>query len=156
MRTTSFFTLVLLGLLQCSGAVLAAEDSFPGVEKLMSEQEFSAAGLDKLTPAEREALNDWLVRYTANEADFISANDPEVKEAKQNTTVSARLVNDFSGWAGKTYFYLDNGQIWQQRLGGTYHYNGEPPEVVFKKNLLGFWYMTVVPTDRGIGVKRIK
>ena len=155
MRIAPFLPLFMSTIVLVSGA-RAAEESFPGIENLMSKQEYVNAGLEKLTPAEREALNDWLVRYTANEADFIRATDPEVKEASQNNVVTARLVNDFSGWSGKTYFYLDNGQIWKQRLNGTYHYTGESPEVTFKKNLLGFWTMTVVSSGMGIGVKRVK
>ena len=156
MPTRPLRSIILLVLLLAGAPLAAKEDSFPGIEKLMSEQEYVAAGLEKLSTEEREALNQWLVRYTANEAGFIRTSDPEVKEVVQNTVVSARLINDFTGWVGKTYFYLDNGQVWQQRLSGTYHYKGEAPEVIFKKNLIGYWTMTVVPSGMGVGVKRIK
>lgn len=152
-RLAAFCT-VFYGLLPVAAS--AEEGSFPGIENLMTWQEFTDAGLDKLTPEERKALNQWLIRYTANEAGFIRATDPEVKQTEQQTVVNARLVKDFSGWDGKTYFYLDNGQVWQQRMTGTYHYSGEAPEVEFKKNFMGYWTMTVLPTGMSVGVKRIK
>ena len=54
-------------------AVVAADERFPGIEKLMSEEEFRAAGLDKLSPAEREVLDRWLLRYTAGDAEVLLA-----------------------------------------------------------------------------------
>ena len=47
---------------------LSDQEQFPGVEALMTEKEFDAAGLDKLSTEERAALNDWLIRYTVGEA----------------------------------------------------------------------------------------
>lgn len=151
----------LLALVLClfasvSLVAAAGDKTFPGVEKLMTEQEYTAAGLDQLSPEQREALNRWLIRYTADEAEFIGSTDTEVKKARQDVSVSARLNESFKGWDGKTKFYLDNGQVWQQRLGGRYHYSGEPPEVLFKKNFLGFWTMTVVKSGMSVGVKRIQ
>ena len=40
----------------------------PDVRVLMTPEEFQAAGLDKLSPQELEALNRWVVRYTAGDA----------------------------------------------------------------------------------------
>jgi hypothetical protein len=34
----------------------------------MTPEEFDASGLEKLSPQEIEALNRWIVRYTAHEA----------------------------------------------------------------------------------------
>ena len=146
-----------LALAAASGSVRAAEEStFPGVEKLMSAEEFSASGLEKLSPAEVKELNRWLIRYTATDAEFIQVTDTEVKEAKKEAQVTARLSENFKGWSGKTRFHLDNGQVWQQRMGGSYHYRGEPPQVQLKQNLFGFWTMTLVDQGVGVGVKRIR
>jgi hypothetical protein len=134
----------------------ADNSSFPGVEKLMTGEEFSASGLDKLSPAEVDALNQWLIRYTATDAEFIQTSDVEVKQAKKDAIISARLSESFKGWSGKTRFHLDNGQVWQQRMAGGYHYRGEPPAVELKKNLFGFWTMTLVDQGVGVGVKRIR
>ena len=154
------FTLLLVTLVvlaAATGSPQAADNSsFPGVEKLMTGDEFSAAGLDQLSPAEVDALNQWLIRYTATDAEFIQTSDVEVKQAKKDALITARLSESFSGWSGKTLFHLDNGQVWQQRLDGRYHYRGEPPEVRIKKNLFGFWSMSLVDKGMSIGVKRIR
>lgn len=130
--------------------------SFPGVEKLMSPDEFSEAGLDKLGPEERHALDQWLIRYTAWEAPAMRATNAEVQKAEKDFELTDTIKQPFTGWSGKTYFYLENGQVWQQRISGRYHYSGEDTAVVFRKNLLGFHMMELQATGKKIGVKRIK
>lgn len=130
--------------------------SFPGVEKLMSPDEFSESGLDKLGPEERQALDKWLIRYTAWEAPAMRANNKEVQEAEKAFELSDTIKQPFTGWSGKTYFYLESGQVWQQRISGRYHYSGDDTSVIFSKNLLGFNTMELQATGKKIGVKRIK
>ena len=131
----------------------AAEERFPGIEKLMSPEEFRAAGLDKLSPAEREALDRWLLRYTAGEAEVLQEANEEVREAKKAFEVVSRIKGDFDGWSGGTLFRLENGQVWEQRLDGRYFYRGEPnPEVRIDRNWLGFYRLTIVETGKSIGV----
>jgi len=143
-------------LLTASLVVYAADKPFPGIEALMSPDEYRAAGIDKLSPAEREALNQWLISYTVEEAPVMRRNNEEVKEAEKSIQISATINQPFSGWSGKTVFHLDNGQIWRQRLEGRYAYNGENTDVIIKKNFFGFYKMTLTATDSSIGVSRIK
>ncbi|MFO7552568.1 MAG: hypothetical protein R6W80_14260 [Haliea sp.] len=133
-----------------------AADAFPGVEKLMSAEQFEAAGLHKLTPAEREALDRWLVSYTAEEAPEMLRSNPEVRAAEESIRIEANIKPPFEGWSGDTLFYLDNGQVWRQRLRGRYFHRGEDTAVVIEKNLLGFYKMTVVTSDKSIGVTRVR
>jgi hypothetical protein len=151
-------TALTLGLLLAlAGAAGAADKDFPGIRKLMSDEEFSAAGLDALSPAELEALDAWLVRYTVGEADAVRASSEEVKQAEKDIEVVSRLSADFRGWDGDTLFRLENGQVWKQRLRGRYAYTGPPaPEVRITRNFLGFFKMTVVETGSGIGVSRVR
>ena len=100
----------------------ALADTFPGVETLMSAEQFKAAGLHKLTPAEREALDRWLVSYTAEEAPEMLRSNPEVRAAEEAIRIEARINQPFNGWTGDTIFYLDNGQVWRQRLKGRFWY----------------------------------
>ena len=146
--------ILALSLLGASQAM--AQDRFPGIEKLMSEEEFSAAGLDKLTPEERAALNTWLVKYTAADSQILLNTNEEVKEAKEKHEIRASIVQPFTGWSGKTRFVLDNGQVWQQRLEGRYQYSGDNTEVVITKNFLGFYKMTLLATDKSVGVTRVE
>lgn len=134
----------------------ALADAFPGVEKLMSPEQFEAAGLHKLTAAEREALDRWLVSYTAEEAPEMLRSNPEVRAAEEAIRIEARIKPPFNGWTGETIFYLDNGQVWRQRLKGRYFHRGDDTAVVIEKNLLGYFKMTVVSSNKSIGVTRIR
>jgi hypothetical protein len=128
---------------------------FPGIEALMSPEDYARAGLDKLTPAERQALDAWLVRYTAGDAEVVRETSKEVKEAATSTQIEARIVPPFAGWDGKTVFRLDNGQVWRQRLPGQYRYTGEDTAIVIKKNFFGFYVLTHTATGRSIGVELV-
>ena len=122
----------------------------------MSAAEFTAAGLDKLSEAERDALNQWLISYTVQEAPTMRRNNETVKKAEDSLQIEAQLIQPFNGWSGDTVFKLDNGQVWRQRLDGRYPYNGSDTRVVIKKNFFGFYKMTLLSTDTSIGVTRLK
>ncbi len=150
---------LLLTALVLISPALSAEDSgaFPGVETLMTEQEYRAAGLDKLTSAEREALNRWLIRYTAEDSQVIYNENEEVIKAVEEQEIVSAILPPFNGWWGDTVFKLENGQIWQQRQGGNYPYRGEPkPQVRITKNFLGFFRMELVANGKTVQVKRLK
>ncbi|GAB3282997.1 hypothetical protein [Parahaliea aestuarii] len=133
----------------------AQPKDFPGIEQLMSPEDFRAAGLDKLSPAEREALNRWLVGYTAGEAQALRESSEEVKQAEQDIRIEAEVKGDFSGWSGDTLFPLDNGQLWRQRLDGRFPYSGSDRRVVIEKNFFGFFRLTHVESGKSIGVTRV-
>lgn len=135
----------------------AEEPGFPGIERLMGAEEFRASGLQKLTPEERKVLDDWLLRYTAGEAEVLQQTNEVVREvqAKEDFEIVSRIVGDFTGWAGKTVFRLENGQVWEQRLNGRYRYKGPPnPEVKIDRNLFGYYRLTVLDTGRRVGVSQ--
>lgn len=136
----------------------AAQDDgqFPGVKGLMSAQEFEDAGLHQLSDAERRALDAWLLRYTAWEAPEMRRTVEEVKEIEKAFVITSTVKPPFKGWSAKTYFYLDNGQVWQQRTGGRYYYSGDDTTVHITKNSLGFYELEVAATGKTVGVKRIK
>ncbi|MEQ8265063.1 hypothetical protein [Pseudohaliea sp.] len=136
-------------------ATTRAED-FPGVRGLMSPDEYEASGLDKLSEAERKALDAWLLRYTARDAETLRSTSKDVREAEQEARIEARVRAPFDGWSGDTLFYLDNGQVWQQRLEGRFAYEGGERDVILDKNFFGFWRLTHAATGRKVGVKRIR
>ncbi|EED31889.1 hypothetical protein NOR53_3244 [gamma proteobacterium NOR5-3] len=144
-------------LLIYTGTAAAADDDFPGFEKLMSKQEFADTGLKKLSGDELEALNQWLIRYTAGDAQILQTSSEAVREAEKDFAVESQITGDFSGWSGKTVFRLENGQVWKQRLSGRYPYRGPAnPKVVITKNFMGYYKMTLVDVDRSIGVSRVR
>jgi len=75
--------------------------------------------------------------------------------AQSSAAAAVHIKGEFSGWSGKTRFHLSNGQVWQQRLPGRWKAHLESPRVRIEKNLFGYYKMTVVEQDRGIGVTRV-
>lgn len=129
---------------------------FPGIERLMSAEDYARAGLGKLTAEERAALNAWLVRYTAGEAAVVAETSKEVREAAVEVAIVARILPPFEGWDGKTLFRLDNGQVWRQRQPGRYrHQAGQDTEVRIRKNFFGFYVLTLESTGRSVGVELV-
>jgi hypothetical protein len=148
-RFAAVFFLVSLG----ASSVLAADT--PDIRSLMSGQEFSEAGLGKLTDKELEALNLWLLHYTVKDAPDLARRNPVIRaEIKKSEIagVKTRIAGEFRGWSGDTLFQLENGQVWRQRLPGRWVTLKNNPEVEIKKNLLGFWVMRVIDGGMSIGV----
>ena len=129
---------------------------FPGIEKLMSAEEFSDAGLGKLSPNELLALNAWLLRYTAGEAYVVQTTSAEVHDAVADFRMEARILPPFTGWTGTTVFRLDNGQLWRQRIKGRYVHSGDDTAVVITRNFLGYYVMTLTASGRSIGVEPVR
>jgi hypothetical protein len=146
-----------LALLLTGATSVAADESFPGFQRLMSEEEFRQSGLQKLSEQELDALNQWLIRYTAGEAEVLKETSEAVREAEKNYEVESTIVGEFSGWDGETIFRLANGQVWQQRLSGRYPYRGPAnPAVRISKNWAGFYKLTLIEEDRSVGVTRLR
>jgi hypothetical protein len=138
-------------------AAEADDKPFPGIKKLMSSEEYSASGLERLSAEELEALNAWLVRYTGGEAAILRVENEEVLEARKDFELRSRISGTFKGWSGETVFRLENGQVWRQRLSGRYTYTGPPnPEVLISRNFMGFFKMTMVETGKSVGVSVVR
>lgn len=146
----------LTGALLPIAAWAGEKKDFPGIEKLMTAEEFARAGLDRLTPEQVRALDEWLVRYTAGEAYVVQTTSEEVQAAVPEFRIEARIVPPFTGWTGQTLFRLDNGQVWRQRIKGRYMFSGEDTRVVITRNLLGFYNMTLVSSGRSVGVEPVR
>ena len=131
-----------------------AKEKFPGIKDLMTDKEVIDTGVSQLSPDQIAALNAWLIRYTANEADLVKKTTEVKKESFQ--PISSKIEGVFRGWSGKTKFKLENGQIWQQRYNNKWTTKLESPEVQITRNALGFYNMKVLSKERVIGVKRIQ
>lgn len=150
-------TALLGGAALTLAATLSWADEFPGIRKLMGEEQFNAAGLDRLDPEQLKSLDAWLLRYTAGEAELLQIENKEVKKARESFSLKARIQGDFKGWDGDTSFYLDNGQVWRQRLSGRYKHRGSPnPEVEISVNWLGYYKMTVLESGKSVGVSLVR
>ena len=105
--------LICLTLLLSLGtaSLWAADKPFPGVQQLMSPEEFEASGLDKLSDEELKALDQWLLLYTAGEAAVLRSDNTEVRKVAREAEIRSRIQGDFKGWSGETKFRLENGQV---------------------------------------------
>ena len=138
--------------------VAAAQTST--LEERMSKNDFHAAGLDKLSPAELKSLNDWLTGHQATTVvtKIVTAEGkPAFYVDQERQPVEAHIDGKFSGWYGKTIFRLDNGQEWTQTESGAFT-NGkyDHPKVRIKPMILGSWLMYIEPCGCSVRVERTK
>ncbi len=169
--------LILLGLVICSGSALAETVNVHDFNTQMSEEEFNASGLSKLSVQELEYLQQWLAGQRSKNRQISSDESPIViadqipsdtqqqeqdrfglieKKKRTDKILRSRIPGTFKGWKGETIFVLENGQVWKQRLRGRWAGNLENPEVEIYQTKLGYFNMRIVSVDRKVGVKRIK
>jgi hypothetical protein len=114
---------------------------FPGLQKAMSPEDYEAAGLSKLEPAERAKLDEFIRNYVtvSNERVATSAVEQAVKEKKVSApeVIQSRIVGPFSGYNGRTIFTLENGQRWAQSQRDTAYFPkiDSPPVVIVKAGM---------------------
>jgi len=132
--------------------------SFPGLQKAMSSEEYAAAGLQKLDPAERAKLDEFIRSYVAksNEQVATSAVDKAVKEHKVQApeVIQSRIVGPFTGYTGSTTFTLENGQRWAQSQRDTAYFPkiDSPPVLIIKA---GFGYRMYIAGGGAIRVTKV-
>jgi len=162
-KLTSLFLI-----LAATSAGAVDKDDAPGIETLMTPEDYSESGLDQLTPEQRRHLSEWVERYREGAVIGPVVQKPPSKMTKEekveaekikeqlNADIVAKVVPAFRGWSGKTIFRLDNGQVWQQRMAGSMRYKGPDNTVTIRRNQLGKYILTHDDTGRGIGVVRIE
>ena len=85
------------------------------------------------------------------------ADKRESEQTKRSESAfEARLTGSFTGWTGRTIFKLDNGQVWRQRSSTNYRHRGSDTRVIFKKNWMGGWEMTVVSSGKTVLVRKVQ
>lgn len=141
-------------------AGFARAETFSSLEERMSQNEFHAAGLDKLSPDELNALNAWLRSHYGTQVTYVSPTGKPVFYPQESSRepVDAHIVGQFTGWYGQTVFTLDNGQQWQQAESASYQCGKfDNPKVTIKPTLMGSWLMYVDPCrSQSLRVTRIK
>jgi len=155
MRPISSFLLTCL-LATATGA--HAQTTAPTLEERMSQAEFHAAGLDKLSPEELATLNTWIsahggsVRYVGTGGN--PAFDTDVGERSE---IDSAIVGTFTGWRGHTTFTLENGQQWAQSESGSTNVGAfDNPKVRIKPMMMGSWLMVVEGCGCSVRVRRVK
>lgn len=164
---TTLTRLALFALLACAMPALAQDAATaPPIEQQMTPEQFKAAGLDKLSPAELANLNVWLNRTISTET--AKAAEQASKKVKDDNRgffnfgsaepIVSKITGEFRGFGkGRTYT-LDNGQVWRQiddaSLAGV---RKTAPGVRIKPSLIGnAWYMTIDGYNTNAKVMREK
>ncbi|HET9033906.1 MAG TPA: hypothetical protein VFN25_13510 [Dokdonella sp.] len=137
-----------------------AQPQAPTLEERMSQDEFTSAGLDKLSPEQLKFLNQWIqskgvseigapIKHRDGTTDFYARGSDRER-------IDSRIAGDFNGWQGKTRVTLENGQVWEQAEGGRSGFRISSPKVIIKPMSLGSWLMYVDGCGCDIRVKRVK
>lgn len=91
------------------------------LQDMMTSEEFTAAGLNKLSSEELKNLNAWLQGYrqTAETKAAEKATAEATKKAATETRakldrVITRVDGDFNGLTGNTVIKLEDGTVWKQ------------------------------------------
>ena len=158
MRKMLVLSLALAALF--SGSVLA--QSFSSLEERMTEAEFKAAGLDKLSPEELARLNAFIAGQNAQAASAAQATVPDDRGFYGRTGADGEIISsssgEFRGWSGAgTRFTLDNGQVWETTdASSRLVVKLTNPGVIIEKGFLGAYYLRVEGYNTRAKVKRIK
>lgn len=165
-----FRTFAAAALLACATAPAALAQQV--IEQQMTAEEFTAAGLDKLDPAELEALNRWLRRQVQEEASVAAeqAREEVQRQARVESAgrsdggplgaarepIQSALVGEFNGFGRGQRYTLANGQVWEQtdssRLDGV---RRTDPAVTVSPGALGSWYLQIDDYSTRAKVRRV-
>ncbi len=164
--------LVLISFLTFSNALFAID-----LQKEMTNDEFTAAGLSKLSPEEIRRLEAWLNQSLDNtpngraqsagensspevaqrpQADAMPDAFPPVAQSAKPTAFESEIVGDFDQFRGKgTRIELANGQVWEQ-TDNTSSSKVRTKNIRVKPTFLGHWRMQLKDNNVFANVKRIK
>ena len=127
------------------------------VLNLMAADQFAAAGLSKLSPAELRALSAWVRAHSLAVANLAraAALNPEPAASDNPGLIETRMAGDFTGWDGSTVFQFTNGQLWRQASFGTLHQFARSPRVTLAATS-GGWRLQVDGVPQSIYVRRLR
>lgn len=165
-----FLSIALLALPAAALAQDAADAQLGPLREAMTDTEFRAAGLDKLSDAELAALDAWLQRRVGQQtAQAVEqAKQEGRKEVERETRgffdfgsaepIESTIVGAFNGFAKGRQYTLANGQVWEQvepaSLAGV---RRQDPAVKITPSRFGnTWFMKLDGYNTAAPVRRIK
>jgi hypothetical protein len=159
MKSISCLLILLVVSFRSMNAAEPETAAFPGMQKAMTPEQYEAAGLSKLDPAERAKLDEFIRNYVAvsNEKVATSAVDKAIKEKKvsEPEVIQSRIVGPFTGYTGRTVFTLENGQRWaQSQFDSAYFPKIDSPPVIIVK--AGFGYRMYIAGGGAIRVSKVR
>src|SRR5437588_321339 len=110
----SYLLLGFLLIFGCGMSAASAQDQKgASIQQLMSPEEFTAAGLNKLSPDELQKLDAWLQGYRATTE---KTTEKKVKQSffKFGEASVSRVDGSFGGLKGRTLIKLEDGTVWKQ------------------------------------------
>jgi len=147
MRHLSLRGGALLALLACPLTLAHAAGS---LEERMSYKEFTAYGLDKLSPEQLQGLNQWVQQHAAECATTTApvaggaVPAPATTAAAASSTIHSRLAGKFKGWEKGTVLTLENGQRWEVRDDEPVIGSGQDsPMVSVERGLVSGWRLSI-------------
>jgi len=148
----------LLSCLVAATSVASAQTTAPTLEERMSQTEFQAAGLDKLSPEELATLNAWISTHGGSVRYVGTSGAPAFEtDVGERSTIDSAIAGTFKGWREHTVFTLENGQQWAQAESGSLNPGKfENPKVHIKPMMMGSWLMVVEGCSCSVRVRRIK
>ncbi len=145
------------------GVIITAQQRhILSMEEVMTKSELTESGVASLSPAQRNALDAWLNRYTAHVIQIVATSEHSAPAPKSDTSsgrcipaIESAIDGEFNGWDGETIFKLNNGQIWQQaEYDYMYSYSYSPGVTIYSTQ--SGCRMKVEDEDETILVKRLK
>jgi uncharacterized protein YdeI (BOF family) len=149
-----------------------AADGFSSLEEQMTGAEYEASGLDKLTPEELAALNNWIRNHSVATLDLPRSvsTTPTIDEGKDqrgfekeamaemgDQAIVSQIKGNFSGWDGSTVFVLENGMIWEQADKDKFHVRDvENIGVTIKRGMFNTWRLQVDGYNSECRVERVQ
>ena len=127
--------------------------------KDMTDEEKAATGINKLSAAELDALQQWYKNQQQNINREIRQRDAGFEARRAGTdrrTIRAKLEKMYEDKLGNTFYELNNGQIWKRLSTGNIFVKPDGPQVVtIEPAMFGSWQLTG-DGNRSVKVKRIK
>lgn len=123
---------------------LQAQDESVGIQNSMSPEQFKAAGLEKLTPAELAKLNAWLQGYRDQEVAKVEKSSARREKQAKLSLIVSRVDGTWNGIAPGEIISLEDGSKWKL-ANKDEHYGGfadHPAVAVYKAGFFG-WKMRV-------------
>jgi hypothetical protein len=159
---------------------LAAQDSFPGLQSVLSPAEWKRAGLDRLTPDQIGVIDAALIRYQVArqpQAAVATAPAPASPDAPPGASpaeaavVRSRFWEKFgrakvadwrneppmkakvTSWQGSNRFSLDTGQVWEGQEPIPFELPGQ--EVIIEARPMGAFVLRLNENSMTVRVRRV-
>ena len=138
------------GTLRAQQTAAEKAEDFPGVKKALTPEQFEASGVSKLSPEERQKLDEYLRGYFTGATQKVVqrevakakvvAVDQAVKENKVRPPeiIQSRILGPVNGWKSGKIFVLENGQHWKVTDEDRYFRAVQDPDVFITRDFLSY------------------